>query len=672
MQGQRLYFYHQATKIATTVFGSLFSNIYVAKDNELVAVPINYGGVPKHLIDNTNDDERNMIDRQLPAMSYSISSFLYDSVKKLGNGKNGSIKVCCDDKNVDAPSEFIVGNASPWVIGFQLKIKAKTLDEGFQIIEQIIPYFSPKLSVDIKDFNDLLGDCKYSRSDITLSGFDHTNDFEGEFEEKRELEWVMNFDMTVPYWGFISGYPGVAGGLGTGITNPNITVGTDYCTGTDGLTNSYIEHVFVNYMTEDYVGQAGPGIPADPEIEEFLPEAGALGHVSTTRIDYDETTETSTAKYKNYPSENVNVAPVISGDLVYENDIHNTQTILINPIDEFKSVEILSLPRYGTLISNNNVLQMGDTLPSTAPILFVPNTALIAGSVQDTLMGTTQHTNPIAQLSDWGVEISPTIREITVDTLKVQMRINQGAFIVNNSPYPSDIGIGLSNTIDEFDPTDVLTYSIEEGNVNRIRLALDGLDSEFQESYYGANDSQSKIKISAYRTDDTLIDENSLSAETIINNKAVFEFNSSEEVSYFEIKTESLTPTSFVIRKVEFSRTLHDNFSYYVNGAMTNEYMIHDYENKSQLVDLYDKIIQNIFNADHVITYKELSSTASDLSALIFDNFISEEINVNLVLNSDGYYDVIVLNFFTGQATIKYDVSDGFSTVEAKLILNII
>ena len=190
MQGRQLYYCHQATKIATTVFGSLFSNIYVAKDNELVAVPINYGGVPKHLIHNTNEDERNMIDRQLPAMSYTITSFNYDSVKKLGN--NDKIKICCD--NPDGEQTWAVGHAAPWIVGFQLKIKSKTLDEGFQIIEQIIPYFTPSLKVDIKDFNELLGDCKYSRSDITLVGFDHTNEFEGVFEDKRELEWTMDLE----------------------------------------------------------------------------------------------------------------------------------------------------------------------------------------------------------------------------------------------------------------------------------------------------------------------------------------------------------------------------------------------------------------------------------------------------------------------------------------------
>lgn len=308
MQGRQLYFYHSITKIATTVFGSLFSNIYVAKNDELVAVPIMYGGISKHLVLNTNDGSRNMVDRQLPAMSFTIKSFAYDSVRKIAPG--GKIKICCDDPETGEKA-YIVGSAVPWLIGFELRIKTKTLDEGFQITEQILPYFSPTLSVNVQDLEEIMGDCKYSRCDITLNSFDHSNVFEGSFEEKRELEWTMSFSMSVPYWGFASGYPGVIaagmGSAGTPIMNPIVNIGSEEFCATEPQLSSYIKHIFTNYMVPPGEGKItdkdinSPGIPESPQFEDFLEQTNVEGHVATIRTDSIDDT-TSETKGKDYPS----------------------------------------------------------------------------------------------------------------------------------------------------------------------------------------------------------------------------------------------------------------------------------------------------------------------------------------------------------------------------------
>jgi len=281
MQGQQLFYNNSTTLHAVTVFGSLFSNIYTEKDDELTAVPIMYQGVEKHHVARTNDDERNMIDRQLPMMSFGISSMLYDSVKVTGDGDTMEIECCCEDGS----KKFTTMHPSPWILGFQLNVKAKTLTEGFMIIEQIIPYFKPTLNVRVKAFPDQIGECKFDRSDITLVGISFDNDFQGELATagKRELTWTLDFTMTIPYWGMLNGYPGYQVGTGgSGGVGIDIEVGADYCG--DNAEKMPIEHIFLNYVINHFDTTDVPvGIPDTDEL--FMPENGKEGHVSTTRID---------------------------------------------------------------------------------------------------------------------------------------------------------------------------------------------------------------------------------------------------------------------------------------------------------------------------------------------------------------------------------------------------
>lgn len=278
MLGRNLFFDNQTTMHAATVFGSLFSNIYTKRDDELVAVPLQYAGVEKHKKARENDgEERSMVGRQLPMMSFNLSNMNYDSVKKVGNGKQ--LTICCEN---DEGQRATTMHSAPWILGFVLSIKTKTLTEGYQILEQIIPYFSPTLNVRIQSFPDHLGECKFDRSDITLVGIDPQNDYEGEFNTKRELQWTLDFTMTVNYYGFLHGYPGVAAGIGgEGINGVNVEVGAGYCG--DNAEKTPIEHIFINQIIDNFNFDGNIGIPEDGSL--FLPESGKEGHVSTYRVD---------------------------------------------------------------------------------------------------------------------------------------------------------------------------------------------------------------------------------------------------------------------------------------------------------------------------------------------------------------------------------------------------
>ena len=666
MNGRQLYFNNRTTLIATTVFGSLFSNIYVGKDEELVAVPINYSGVPKHLVAKTNDDERNMIDRQLPAMAYNISSFNYDSVKKLSNEK---IIICCEQPDGTTPSS--VGSAAPWVIGFQLRIKAKTLNETFQIIEQIIPYFTPKISVNIKDFEELFGDCKYSRSDITLVGFDISNEYEGSFEDKRELESVMDFTMTIPYWGFVKGLPGISpensseNGSGNFINNSLIDVSSsnDPCGG--NLISNQIENVFVNYIDEKYKNQASPGIPDDPSKQDFLPEAGAPNHLSTTRIDERG------IKFRDYPSDE-NEAPIYSNDYVYPRTILSNENMGLSFYPETKTIKIKELPENGNLKlkSQTQNLELDDSFESNEEIVFVPDSSI------STLLFTeffgTQSGNE-SSLNDWGIFESDFKTNLTSTNLDFSLEINEtGKFAVKNLVFPEKGGSGIYDENAKGKSSELYTFALTNGEANKVSLKLSGLSVLYKETFLGANDARIKLKAKTYDSQNNEIEEKLISLSNFIDfNNGIYEINfdnSFKKIEFsFEAENEMIN-SNFVLTNVVFSNVLMDDLKFIINND--NEYIVKFTIDSLENKNLYFDTLNSISGHDNTLSYYELISNIQDNDQLILSNIRSLG-PVEIYDYGTGNYSLFFEKGYKGQVEIFYDVYDGFNTITAKLILNI-
>ena len=668
MNGRQLYFNHQTTKIATTVFGSLFSNIYVGKDQELVAVPINYAGVPKHLVAKTNDDERNMIDRQLPAMSFNISSFNYDSIKKLSSDP---VVICCEQP--DGSNASSVGSAAPWTIGFQLRIKSKTLDETFQIIEQIIPYFTPKISVNIKDFEELFGDCKYSRSDITLVGFDIANEYEGSFEDKRELESVMDFNMTIPYWGFINGIPGISpnestelnSGAGKFIKNPAIDISAinDPCGG--NLISNQIENVFVNYINEEYKGQASPGIPDDPSKQDFLPEAGAPNHLSTTRIDERGT------KFRDYPSD-INENPVYSNDYIYPRQILSDQNMGLSFYKETKTIKIKNFPQNGNLKlkSQSENLGLNDSFQSNEEIIFVPD--LNVDSLLFSDFFGTQAGNS-ASINDWGLFESDFKTNLSSTNLDVSFFISDsGKFAVKNFVFPVKGGSGIYDENSNGNSDELYTFELTNGNANKVSLKLSGLSVLYKESFLGANDARIKLKAVTYDSQENKLQEKLVSLEKFIEfNNGIYEieFETSFEKIQFSFEPENnMVKSNFVLSNIIFSNVLNDNFKFVINND--NEYSVKFIIDSSENKNLYFDTLNAISGHDNTLSYYELTSNIQDSDELILSNIRSFD-PVEIYDYGTGNYSLFFEKAYKGKIEILYDVYDGFNTITAKLILNI-
>ena len=199
-------FYHQTIRKYVAVFGTLFNDINIERKNssdvvvERVKVPLAYGPKQKWLlaIQQTTAD-RKVIATRTPRMGFAMTGVSYDSARKLNTiGRN--VKA---NTSSTTTSMVTMYNPVPYNFDFQLFILVKNAEDGTQILEQILPYFTPEFTVTVNTIPDM-----NIKADvpITLNSADVADEYEGDLSARRTITWTLSFTLK----GFI--YPNVTSG----------------------------------------------------------------------------------------------------------------------------------------------------------------------------------------------------------------------------------------------------------------------------------------------------------------------------------------------------------------------------------------------------------------------------------------------------------------------------
>ena len=198
------WFYHKRVRTAVSVFGSLFNNLYVLRKNSSgetisqIKAPLSYAPKRNFIarleqMVNGEDAERRVA-LKLPRMSFEITSMTYDATRQLPKVNN--ITKAIENSYLTRQKLY---TSTPYNITFQLNIYAKTQDDGLQIVEQILPYFTPQYTVTVKPFSDipsLLEDVP-----ITLTGVVMEDNFEGAVGDRRTIIYTLDFEMKINFHG---------------------------------------------------------------------------------------------------------------------------------------------------------------------------------------------------------------------------------------------------------------------------------------------------------------------------------------------------------------------------------------------------------------------------------------------------------------------------------------
>lgn len=204
-------FYHSITRKIIVAFGSLFSNIRIQRKavdgaSQTIAIPIAYAPKEKWLVrldQDPNLDNHTYI--TLPRLSFEITGMSYDAGRKT----NRVNYITCGDGDTLTR----VYSPVPYNIDISLYCLTKTQEDALQIVEQILPYFTPEYTLSIAGVpeSSIIMDIP-----IILESVSIQDDYDGDFDQRRFVTYTINFTLKANFYG-----PVVDGKI---ITNTQVNV----------------------------------------------------------------------------------------------------------------------------------------------------------------------------------------------------------------------------------------------------------------------------------------------------------------------------------------------------------------------------------------------------------------------------------------------------------------
>jgi len=198
MFGQQ--YYHGAIRKYVIAFGNLFNDIYVQRLNssgvriQTLAVPLAYGPKEKWLVRLVQDPNLDQdVAITLPRMGFEIVSMTYAPARKLSSTlKNVHLKTS-DYNRIE--TQYV---PVPYDINILLSVFVRNADDGAQIIEQIVPYFRPEFTTNVRlipEMNIVI-DTPVVLQDISIE-----DTYEGDFDTRRALIYNLNFSVKAYLYG---------------------------------------------------------------------------------------------------------------------------------------------------------------------------------------------------------------------------------------------------------------------------------------------------------------------------------------------------------------------------------------------------------------------------------------------------------------------------------------
>lgn len=198
-------FYHGLTRKIIVAFGSVFSNIKIEREDnngavqQTVVIPLTYAPKEKWLVRIEQDPT---LERQtyttLPRMSFEITGMSYDSIRKVNRMQKVSSYDNSDPSNPVMKQQY---SPVPYNIDISLYVLTKTQEDALQIVEQILPFFTPEFTLVIRAIPGMGVDIDIP---IILNSVGIQDDYDGDFQTRRFVTYTINFTLKTNFFGPIS------------------------------------------------------------------------------------------------------------------------------------------------------------------------------------------------------------------------------------------------------------------------------------------------------------------------------------------------------------------------------------------------------------------------------------------------------------------------------------
>lgn len=322
------YAYHRIIRKIVVAFGNVFNNISIARydasgvEQEHFLVPIVYGGKEKYVSRLEGDPSLDKkVQVTLPIMSFEMTDMSYDASRKL----NTNQKITHPSRSQG--SALAVYNPVPFNFDFELYAYVRNIEDGAQLMEKILPYFTPDYTVSVNLVPEM-GIVK--QLPLILNDVSHEIDYEGDYNSKvRTVIWTLRFTVKGYLYGPVS-EPKI---IRSSITNLLDDTSLHDKSIVLNMTNG-----FGNYEQEEvvYQGYSYDTATATAKVSYWLPTANTLtikdlsGHFVTNANVIGSSTH-STWKLNTYKIQSSNLVNITitpnPSNVVLPNNYTYTTTI---------------------------------------------------------------------------------------------------------------------------------------------------------------------------------------------------------------------------------------------------------------------------------------------------------------------------------------------------------
>lgn len=192
-------FTNQTSRKIITAFGALFTNTTLVRynangsENERLVVPCAFGEKEKYWQSLQTDPQHDKhIQITLPQIAFDFVGLSYDAARKQ--------QTTIQNFNVNASKNILTNYMGvPYNYEFELYIYVRNINDGFQIIEQILPFFTPDytLRVNLLPSMNITKDIPLKLNDVRYEATDYEGDRES---ETRIIMFTLTF--TAKAWLF--------------------------------------------------------------------------------------------------------------------------------------------------------------------------------------------------------------------------------------------------------------------------------------------------------------------------------------------------------------------------------------------------------------------------------------------------------------------------------------
>lgn len=215
-------FYHGTIRKTIVAFGRLFSDIYIDRKQgnsvngdtiQRLQVPLAYAPKEKWIVRLDADPNlENHTYVSLPRLSFEVTGYYYDSTRKT----NRMEKITCGDGTSTMSYMY---SPVPYNIDIALYVLTKTQEDAMQIIEQILPTFTPEYTLTINAIPDMN---VVQNIPVILNNISVVDEYDGDFQTRRFVTHTLNFTLKCNLYGAVSSN-GVIGQVNANIGIPEST-----------------------------------------------------------------------------------------------------------------------------------------------------------------------------------------------------------------------------------------------------------------------------------------------------------------------------------------------------------------------------------------------------------------------------------------------------------------